>query len=332
MVSVHARIYLFLRCPVLTLTLYSRDENGFKCHTQSESHTRQMMLIGEDPRKHIHEYSQQFLHAFVSQLKTAHGSKPVAINSVYQDHIAFKTHIHMNATRWKSLTEFAKYLGQEGICRVEDTEKGIFISWIDNSPEAMRRQAAVQKQERMEKNDEEWEKRLMRQQIERAEADARAEAKGERAAQDLERREGEKITFSLGAKQHPSKPPTPPHSEQRSGSSDEADKPQEPKNGSETAPPTETRQDSPEQKVPIKMSFGSNAPAPVRQKPRSMAALFGGGKKSKDRGDHAVKREADSDQPKRITEAERVMRQDMERNGSRDSHGISHGPKRIKIG
>lgn len=38
----------------------TRDENGFKCHTQSESHVRQMLLIGEDPRKHISSFSHDF--------------------------------------------------------------------------------------------------------------------------------------------------------------------------------------------------------------------------------------------------------------------------------
>ena len=29
----------------------------------------------------------------------------------------------MNATKWASLTEFAKHLGREGMCRVEEDEK-----------------------------------------------------------------------------------------------------------------------------------------------------------------------------------------------------------------
>ena len=30
-----------------------RDENGFKCHLTSESHKRQMMVLGEDPERGI---------------------------------------------------------------------------------------------------------------------------------------------------------------------------------------------------------------------------------------------------------------------------------------
>lgn len=67
-----------------------RDENGFKCHVQSESHVRQMLLIGEDPRKHIQEYTKEFVKNFVDLLKTTHGEKKIHINQFYQQVIADK--------------------------------------------------------------------------------------------------------------------------------------------------------------------------------------------------------------------------------------------------
>ena len=45
-----------------------RDENGFKCHTQSEGHLRQMLVVGESAGKHIHDYSMQFQSEFVALL------------------------------------------------------------------------------------------------------------------------------------------------------------------------------------------------------------------------------------------------------------------------
>lgn len=45
-------------------------------------------------------------------------------------------HIHMNATKWLSLTEFVKYLGRTGKCRVDETPKGWFISIIQEDPMA----------------------------------------------------------------------------------------------------------------------------------------------------------------------------------------------------
>lgn len=55
------------------------------------------------------------------------------------------------------MTEFAKHLGREGLCRVEDLDKGLHIAWIDNSPEALRRQDAIRKKERQDKGDEQRE-------------------------------------------------------------------------------------------------------------------------------------------------------------------------------
>src|SRR5271167_1719496 len=126
-----------------------RDENGFKCHTQSESHVRNIMAVSSNPNKKIEEFSREFKSDFIRLLRTSHGTKSVHINHFYQKYIAEKEHIHMNATKWLTLTEFAKFLGREGICRVEENEKGLHIAWIDNSAEALRRQDAVRRQEAM---------------------------------------------------------------------------------------------------------------------------------------------------------------------------------------
>lgn len=178
-----------------------RDENGFKCHTQSESHVRNINVIGSNAQKYIQDYSNQFLRTFIQQLRTAHGEKSVNINHFYQEVIANKEHIHMNATRWHSLTDFAKYLGQEGLCRVEEGEKGIQISWIDNSPEALRRQDAIRKKERQDRGDEEREQRLIEEQVRRAQADAQVREDDEPNSslgtlQD--RAEGEKVKLRFG--------------------------------------------------------------------------------------------------------------------------------------
>jgi hypothetical protein len=59
------------------------------------------------------------------------------VNQVYQEYIQDKHHLHMNSTRWVTLTEFTKHLGRTGVARVDETEKGWFIAWIDNSPKAL---------------------------------------------------------------------------------------------------------------------------------------------------------------------------------------------------
>src|ERR1700753_3137494 len=176
-----------------------RDENGFKQHTMSEGHVRNMQLVGENSKQFIRDFSQQFKHDFLQLLRTAHGEKKVHANHFYQEYIHNKEHVHMNATQWPSLTEFVKYLGREGICRVSEEEKGLFISWVDDSPEALRRRDAIKKRERQDKGDEEREQRMLMEQVERARELAKlkeseqTEQTLEEERKVLERKEGEKI-------------------------------------------------------------------------------------------------------------------------------------------
>ncbi|KAJ3108957.1 hypothetical protein HDU97_009690 [Phlyctochytrium planicorne] len=144
--------------------------NKIKCHISSEAHQRQMMVFAENPEKYLNMYSTYFKNDFLKVLSRGHGTKRVHANLVYQEYIADRTHYHMNATRWHSLAEFVKFLGREGYCEIDETEKGWFIQWIDKSPEALARQAAIDKKERSEKSEEEREARLLTEQIERAQA------------------------------------------------------------------------------------------------------------------------------------------------------------------
>ncbi|KAG4301580.1 hypothetical protein PCANB_001767 [Pneumocystis canis] len=174
-----------------------RDENGFKCHTQSEAHVRQMLLIGENPNRHIHNYSVEFKNNFIQLLRTSHGEKRVHANNFYQEYIADKGHLRMNATRWVTLTEFVKYLGYEGICRVEETDKGLYISWIDNSPEALRRQQSIIKRDRQDKGDEEREIKMINEQVERARKMRENEVLNQESAPKELKRNESKISISL---------------------------------------------------------------------------------------------------------------------------------------
>jgi hypothetical protein len=57
---------------------------------------------------------------------------------VYNEFIQDKHHIHMNSTKWLTLTEYVKFLGREGLCKVEDSPKGWFIQLIQRDPEQVR--------------------------------------------------------------------------------------------------------------------------------------------------------------------------------------------------
>ena len=189
-----------------------RDENGFKQHTLSESHNRNMQIVGEDSRGYINEKSRQFQRDFIQLLRTGHGEKKISLNQFYNEYIKDKEHVHMNSTKWPSLTEFAKHLGREGICRVEEGERGLEVAWIDDSAEAIRRKEDIRKKDRLAKGDEDIESRLLEQQIKRAreeaerkEAERRKKAEEERSARgDVEEEkvmEPVKVSLSLkGAK------------------------------------------------------------------------------------------------------------------------------------
>ena len=46
----------------------------------------------------------------------------IAATVAYNEFIADRYHVHMNSTKWLTLTEFIKYLGREGKLVVEETE------------------------------------------------------------------------------------------------------------------------------------------------------------------------------------------------------------------
>lgn len=300
-----------------------RDENGFKCHTQSESHVRQMMTIGANPNKAINDFSQEFYRDFILQLRTSHGTKPIHINHFYQEYIQNKEHVHMNSTKWPSLTEFAKYLGREGVCRVEETEKGLHIAWIDNSPEAMRRQNALRKRERQDKGDEEWEQRLIQEQIERAKAQSAVEEDQDEEARALKRMEGEKVSLKFSSKATaPTKPPTPPQtSDEKSGSEDANAEDVERTMAAITSPVEEPSLES----------------ATTESKPPAVKMLLGGGTNkgknvfSSKKNPLAAKKAIVIAQPKKMSEAERIMREEIERKNARGPGGMGNPAKREKI-
>jgi DNA/RNA-binding protein KIN17 len=143
----------------------------------------------------------------------------------------------MNSTRWVTLTEFVKHLGRTGVARVDETEKGWFLAWIDNSPKALakqvrwyrqlycyntscrhsRSQEAALKKERLTVSDEQRERMLIAEQIERATAAPPDANKSDGSTpapapeEGLKRSEGvEKVVLSLSAKPSTTEPDSRP--------------------------------------------------------------------------------------------------------------------------
>ncbi|KAF2877444.1 domain of Kin17 curved DNA-binding protein-domain-containing protein [Massariosphaeria phaeospora] len=163
-----------------------RDANGFRCHTMSEPHVRQMHTLIDNPRAATEQFSRDFLSDFIRLLRTSHGEKYVNANRFYSgEYIKDKQHVHMNATKWPSLTEFVKFLGREGICLVKEEEKdGLCIAWKDTSLQAEQRRQEIQQAEDRDTHDSD-ENRILRKMEQRAKAEAAARAEKAKSRTDL---------------------------------------------------------------------------------------------------------------------------------------------------
>jgi DNA/RNA-binding protein KIN17 len=145
-----------------------RDENGFKCHCMSESHQRQMQIFGQNPMRVVEGYSEEFESTFLEHMKRSHRFSRVAATVVYNEYINDRHHVHMNSTEWATLTEFIKHLGRTGKCKVEETPKGWFITYIDRDSETLFKERMKNKRIKADLVEEEKQEREIQKQIERA--------------------------------------------------------------------------------------------------------------------------------------------------------------------
>jgi DNA/RNA-binding protein KIN17 len=231
-----------------------RDANGFKCHVQSETHVRQLMVVGEDPKKYINNYSNDFQRDFVSLLRTAHGEKWISANKFYNEYIRDKEHVHMNATKWPSLTEFTKHLGREGIAHVKEDEKdGLMIAWRDTSAAAVQRKEEIAELEAAEARSGAGEDKMLKKMAKRAqeEAEAKKAIEAKRAAAATAMAQKENTT--------PPAEGSPASAAEKKVDSpvDELNKEQEKKESEE--PKAEA--------APVKLSFGMKAKVAPLNKP-----------------------------------------------------------------
>lgn len=181
-----------------------RDENGFKCHSTSESHQRQLLLFAENPHKYMDAFSGEFLKDFLHLIKRRFSTKRVHANQVYQEYIKDRNHLHMNATRWVTLTGLVKWLGRKGLCHVDHTEKGWFITYIDRDPETLQKQENLAKKQKLDRDYEERMAKIIEEQVERGKQQEKGYNKPDDKDQEREKpvefireNEEQKITFAL---------------------------------------------------------------------------------------------------------------------------------------
>ncbi|XP_053321397.1 DNA/RNA-binding protein KIN17 [Spea bombifrons] len=172
-----------------------RDENGFKCHCMSESHQRQLLLASENPQQFMDYFSDEFRTEFLELLRRRFGTKRVHNNIVYNEYISHREHVHMNSTQWETLTDFTKWLGREGFCKVDETPKGWYIQYIDRDPETIRRQQELEKKKKQDLDDEEKTAKFIEEQVKRGMKETEQEAP---VYTELTREsEEEKVAFNL---------------------------------------------------------------------------------------------------------------------------------------
>jgi len=164
----------------------------------SESHQRQLLIAGENPAAFNNMFSNEFLSEFMKLLKCRFGTKRVHSNIVYNEYIGYKEHIHMNSTRWETLGQFTQWLGREGYCKVDQTEKGWFIQYIDRDPMVLKRQKELEKARSREQDDEERHARQIEEMIRKGQEKEGGSSKPEFT--ELKRsNEEEKVAFKFGS-------------------------------------------------------------------------------------------------------------------------------------
>jgi DNA/RNA-binding protein KIN17 len=110
-------------------------------------------------------FSSEFNSGYVNVLKRRFGTKRVHANIVYQEYINDRNHIHMNSTRWLTLTDYVQWLGRKGIAIVDETEKGWFVTYIDRDPETLRRQEEIEKKKKLDLDDRQRQQMFLEKQV-----------------------------------------------------------------------------------------------------------------------------------------------------------------------
>jgi DNA/RNA-binding protein KIN17 len=161
-----------------------------------------MKIFRENAGGMMDSFSKEFETGYMETLRRRHGTQRMNANNVYQEVIQDKHHVHMNSTKWASLSDFVQYVGKKGLCVVEETERGWYVTYIERDPALLARKEALKKKTEADQREE----RLAAKQretlrMEAAKALDRAGCAVERKASEIGEREGDvKMEMKLGAK------------------------------------------------------------------------------------------------------------------------------------
>lgn len=158
-----------------------RDENGFKSHIKSPFH---MKNINKVSNTDIDNYTEQFEQDFLRLLRLTHGEKQIGVNKFYNEFIQDKHHIHMNATRYTSLTKFIQHLSKEGKVKVSGLDSfmddevdpsQLLISYIDRSQQNVLMKAKLKELDENQESEQQMRSKLLQRQIELGKQEEMAE-------------------------------------------------------------------------------------------------------------------------------------------------------------
>lgn len=160
-----------------------------------------MKLFGQKSGSIVAQYSRQFEKVFLDILRRRHGTLKISANRVYQEVIQDKEHVHMNATRWSTLSGFVQYLGKTGKCIVEESERGWNIQYIERDPFLLERKETARKRAEAERLEElKQAKRMELQRIEAAKALDRAGGVVSTEASNMDTNKNKSVAISFSSK------------------------------------------------------------------------------------------------------------------------------------
>lgn len=117
-----------------------RDANGYKLHIVSPSHISKEQQHSQNNT--VLKWSQQFEGDFVYTLKSLSRDNPITANRVYNELIRDKSHVHLNSTRWRSLSAFINHLQHKNVVKVLASEPELVIVYRDLTKEELRKRKA----------------------------------------------------------------------------------------------------------------------------------------------------------------------------------------------
>ncbi|KAI8910778.1 domain of Kin17 curved DNA-binding protein-domain-containing protein [Gorgonomyces haynaldii] len=145
------------------------DAHGWDRHCESDYHMKQMKVFAENPEFYIEKFSKEFHSQFIRVLSNQFQTREVKVDDVYKELVQDRHHTHLNATKWQTMDEYLKYVGKQGICRVQEREDGFYIKWIDRSMTQLDKETQQEKRRRTEISEEQRERRLLEEQIQKQE-------------------------------------------------------------------------------------------------------------------------------------------------------------------